>query len=586
MTVNDHKIELVREEWKDFLTGIDNYIYYRNSATRIHEIIKYGLNVFLQIPNIKSSSIFFLNQETLEFEHKMTLPNEHKEHSNYVFHQLIEKGVLGKTLQNATITTYQPEKSTKFNDYCISIPLIIPTGVLGIVFLVFDYLPSKVSPIFLKLCLLFGNLFASTIDTSLLTKHLKQTKEILEQKVAIRTMHLAQSRRELSAIFDSVHTGIMVIDNKTEDIIKANPVAAGMIGDKEYNIIGMNFRKYLDFDDNNSSKIDKFIQNKRNFETNLRRANGQLLPILRTVSFINIGSSYYRIESFLDISERKKAEIALKQNNEILELKVQERTEDLQLLVHKLKNEIIEKENAQKELIRMLEREKELSDLKTKFVSMVSHEFRTPLTIIRSSAQLVEKFYSTLNDEEKKEYLERIIKTVDFMKDLIENVIFIGKTDINKIQSNPTTVSINEFCKNVINDFQLTLSTKRVLNYKFEGSDKNIAIDSKLLRHIIVNIISNAIKYSADNKSVDIIVSSNQEQLIIKVRDFGIGIAEEEQNKIFDLFYRGKNVGNISGTGLGMSIILRALEILNGKIEVSSKINQGSLFTVTIPINH
>ncbi len=586
MNTNSRKNELIREEWKDFLESIDNYIYSRYSTIRIHEIIKQGLNVYLQIPNIKSASVFLLNKETLAFDHKMTLPNELKDMSIDLLNKLIDKGALGKSYQTMSVKSHKTEKSAKSNEYCISIPLIVSSGVFGILLLVFEYLPEKISSIFLEICLLFGNLFASTIDNSLLIKHLNQTKEILEQKVALRTMHLAQSKRELNAIFDSVHTGILVIDNKTEEIIKSNPVAAEMIGDKEFNIIGNNYRQYLDFDENNNIKIGQLIENKRNFESNLKKSNGKLIPILRTVSFINTGNNYYRIESFIDISERKKAELALKQANELLELKVQERTEDLQLLVHKLKNEIKEKENAQKELIRMLEREKELSDLKTKFVSMVSHEFRTPLTIIRSSAQLVEKFYSALNDEEKKEYLDRIIKTVDFMKDLIENVIFIGKSDIDKIKSNPIKIKIDEFCKNVINDFQLTLPAKRIINYNFEGNNSEINIDSKLLRHIIVNLVSNAVKYSDDDKPIEIDVALKDNQLNLKVKDYGIGIAEEEQNRIFDLFFRGKNVGNISGTGLGMSIILRALEILNGKISVKSKLNQGSVFTVTIPIKN
>ncbi len=586
MNTNSRKNELIREEWKDFLESIDNYIYSRYSTIRIHEIIKQGLNVYLQIPNIKSASVFLLNKETLAFDHKMTLPNELKDMSIDLLNKLIDKGALGKSYQTMSVKSHKTEKSAKSNEYCISIPLIVSSGVFGILLLVFEYLPEKISSIFLEICLLFGNLFASTIDNSLLIKHLNQTKEILEQKVALRTMHLAQSKRELNAIFDSVHTGILVIDNKTEEIIKSNPVAAEMIGDKEFNIIGNNYRQYLDFDENNNIKIGQLIENKRNFESNLKKSNGKLIPILRTVSFINTGNNYYRIESFIDISERKKAELALKQANELLELKVQERTEDLQLLVHKLKNEIKEKENAQKELIRMLEREKELSDLKTKFVSMVSHEFRTPLTIIRSSAQLVEKFYSALNDEEKKEYLDRIIKTVDFMKDLIENVIFIGKSDIDKIKSNPIKIKIDEFCKNVINDFQLTLPAKRIINYNFEGNNSEINIDSKLLRHIIVNLVSNAVKYSDDDKPIEIDVALKDNQLNLKVKDYGIGIAEEEQNRIFDLFFRGKNVGNISGTGLGMSIILRALEILNGKVSVKSKLNQGSVFTVTIPIKN
>jgi signal transduction histidine kinase len=457
--------------------------------------------------------------------------------------------------------------------------MIVPSGVLGIVLISLEYLPQNINPVLLKLCLLYGNLFASTIDNALLHKHLNQTRELLEQKVAIRTMHLSQSKRELNAIIDSVHNGILVIDAKTNIINRANPVAAQLIKLEESNITGRIYTEFLDSD----GRVNLPEEN-QNFESLLKDTDGRLIRILRTVSYINLGKGKLRIESFLDISDRKKYEEELQESNEILERKVKERTEDLELLVHKLKDEVQEKEKAQGEILKMLEKEKDLSELKTKFVSMVSHEFRTPLTIIRSSAQLMEKFFSALSDDEKKEYLDKIVKTVDFMKDQIENVIFIGKSDTSKIQLSPASINIAEFCRNIINDFQLTLNTKRIIRFNYKGSNRRVLIDTKVLKHVIVNVLSNAVKYSPNDKPVDFSVVLEGNSVIFNIQDYGIGIAEEDQKKIFELFYRGKNVGNISGTGLGMSVIVRSLEILNGKIELSSRVNIGTTFTVIIPV--
>ena len=187
--------------------------------------------------------------------------------------------------------------------------------------------------------------------------------------------------------------------------------------------------------------------------------------------------------------------------------------------------------------------------------------------------------------EEKKDYLDRIVKTVDFMKDLIENVIFIGKTDTSKLSTNPTVINLAEFCRGLINDFQLTLNTKRIINFNYKSGASKINIDSKLLKHVLINLISNAIKYSPDDKPVDFEVSADNSHLLFTIRDYGIGIPDDEQAHIFELFYRGRNVGNVSGTGLGMSVVQRSIETLEGSIEFYSKVNLGTTFRISIPIN-
>jgi len=299
-----------------------------------------------------------------------------------------------------------------------------------------------------------------------------------------------------------------------------------------------------------------------------------------------LGDINYRIENFLDISHRVKAEEALKKANELLELKVKERTVDLQLMVHKLKEEISIRENAEKEVRRMLDREKELSKLKSRFVTMVSHEFKTPLTVIKSATQMMLKFAQTLDETERHLYMKRIVKTVDLMTDLIENVIFIGKTgSLNAINTNFKDIKLYDFCIDIIDNFSLSYNFERKINFKYNSEIDYYNTNANALQLIITNLLSNALKYSEASKPVDFIVYEENGYIMFSIQDYGIGIPEKEQIQIFDLFYRADNVGSISGTGLGMSVVLESIKQLNGKIELKSKVNQGSTFIVKLQLN-
>lgn len=571
-----YKENSTRNEWKDFLYSVEEYISDRKNQGSIDDAIVNGLDVFLDIPFASSSTLFLLNEENFNFTHKKSLPSKSKKESLRIYDILVNNGSIGHSLQSATLANYNDLENENKKNHCIVIPLFVPTGVLGVVLVTLNDLPQNINQIFLKICLLFGNLFASSLDNLLLFKHLNNTKEILEQKVAARTMHLAHSKRELNAIIDSVNTGILIINHKDNKVIKTNPLALDLINSPENIVIGEDYRNLL-----KSELDDKNIN--ASFESTLTRSDGTSLPILRTVSILKTGRSEFRIESFVDISERKKAELALKATNELLELKVQERTEDLQLLVHKLMEEIKQREAAETEVRNMLTREKELNELKSQFVSLISHEFRTPLTIIRSSAQMGRKFDSKLTSEEKEEYSERIIRTVDYLKDMIDDVIFIGRSESIGIKPSPLLLDLNNFFTQVIEDIQNSLEVKRNIELIFDTTCTTFHIDKKLLRHITMNLLNNSIKYSDEGSQILIVVKECDKNITFSIIDNGIGIRKDDQEKIFEAFYRGKNVGSVNGTGLGMSVVLKSLEILKGKIDISSKLNFGTTFTVTIP---
>ncbi len=563
------------------MNAVEEFLQFKNSGSLVKESINRGLDVYQKLESVSSSSLFMLNEENFNFDFRDSNGIARAEIIRY-FDLFIDEGIIGKALQS-TKTYIDSAGDYDFFDkpFCI-IPMVSTSGLVGIIIIIFKEMP--VDSILFRVFSMFANLLATYIRNAGLVNQMYNTKEFFEQEVAARTIHLEQKKRELNAIFESVHTGILVIDDKTNRITKINDTAKDLIKAKENDIIDTEYLEYLDFKDiHNSTDIDD-IKLEKNYESVLHCKDGTNVPIIRTTSLINLGRQLYRIETFLDISKLKEAEKALMNSNELLELKVQERTEDLLVLVHKLKEQIAVRKKAEEEVRKMLEKEKELSELKTRFVSMVSHEFRTPLTVIRSSAQLLKKYDDKLHEEDKKDYLDKMIKTVDYMKELIENVIFIGQSESESINIRASEIDVREFFREISKDVKLTHDPDRDIKITFDGDRKKAEFDSKIIRNIFVNILANAMKYSSPETEIDVDIALNEKGLYFTVIDRGIGITEDEQEKIFELFYRGKNVGSISGTGLGLAVVATSLKKLNGNIEISSKLQKGSKFKVFIPL--
>ncbi len=565
---------------KDLFDSIDNFISKPISGISDSEITNYGLRIFANLPNSKTVSLFLHNEENYEFDFKLSIPEDDRKKGLELFDLLLEEGAISSALQDSAVQFIKRHDNPEIS--LMAIPLTAGSGFMGIIIVEFDAPEFGFDPLFFKFLYTVGSLVTSTLEKSKLSEKLYHTKEILEQKVAARTLDLAKSKRELNSIIDTVQTGILVVDTETEKIVKVNPVAAQMIGDEDSSIINSAFDNFLPIiDTDKADEIDIY----NGFESELTTSSNEIVPVLRTISYLKTGLQKLRVESILDITKRKNSEIAMQHAYELMELKVQERTEDLTVLVHKLKNEIAERKIAEREIRKMLDREKEISELKTRFVSMVSHEFRTPLTIIRSSAQLIEKYHDKLSIDEQSDYLKRVLKTVDLMTDLIDNVIFIGKPDagIQKVKVEPYDLA--EFCESIIIDLKLSLAQKREIIFRHKNLNEECRIDQKLLRLILINLLSNAIKYSSNNTKVEFDINGFDGSSEFIIKDYGIGIPEKEQQQIFEIFYRGKNVGAISGTGLGMTVVLQSLQILDGKIELESKEGIGTTFKLLFPMN-
>lgn len=567
---------------KDLIGLINEFSEQVFAANPIYESIGRALKIFYEALHSKYASLFILNEETFVFDFRAVYPSIAKSLIIADFNRLVDIGVVGKAIETRDMLFYELKNLEFENSYYVIFPLLAPKSIIALVLVRLESKSELEAEFFLPTLKFYANLFSFLIRNNQLENSLDKANSLLEQRIAARTLSLIQGKRELQEILDSIQSGVMIIDTLTNRIISVNPAAANLLEAKYEKIVGNAPSVFFNFDEEKKEETANYIKFSRNFESEIKNSKDEIIPILRTSANVTLKDRKYRIESFLDITEQKMAEIALKQSNELLEMKVQERTEDLQILIYKLQNEIKEREKAEEKVREMLDKEKELNKLKTRFVSMVSHEFKTPLTVISTSVELLEQFYNSFSSEEREEYFIRISKSIDLMKSLIENVLFIGKSEADNLNIAPDKINLKNLCNKVIEDIKLTLKKRREFVFDYNASNTHAYLDEKLIEPMLINLLNNAIKYSEEGH-VELRVLENCDNLIISVKDYGIGIPAEEQEKIFEAFHRANNVGNISGTGLGMSIILKAVELHKGQINIISGIDAGTTFTITIP---
>ncbi len=252
---------------------------------------------------------------------------------------------------------------------------------------------------------------------------------------------------------------------------------------------------------------------------------------------------------------------------------------------HGISRDVTERKQIEAEMKKAIAKEKELTDIKAKFVTMTSHELRTPLAGILASAGLLKQYGDKLSEEKKQRHFTKIEEQVKKMTDLMEDVLTLGKVESGKIQFNPEKINLPAFCQEILSEVKMSLKQEHKYNFSYEGNQENIYADEKLLRHILINLLSNAAKYSPEKQPIDFTVILENNHSIFIVRDYGIGIPPEDQKNLFDTFYRARNVGNITGTGLGLAIVKKSVDLHGGTINCLSKIGEGTTFTVNIAVN-
>jgi two-component system sensor kinase FixL len=249
----------------------------------------------------------------------------------------------------------------------------------------------------------------------------------------------------------------------------------------------------------------------------------------------------------------------------------------------KITRDITDQKRAEEDIQAILRREKELNELKSRFVSLASHEFKTPLSVILSSVSLIEKYPETDQQDKRLKHIHRIKSNVNNLKQILNDFLSLEKLESGIIQNCPVETDLIQISQEAIQDMDGSLKQGQHIEPQTEGTPRFIQVDIQLLRNILNNLLSNAIKYSPDGAGIDYKISYHQTTIDIAVKDQGIGIPPEEQEHLFERFFRATNTTGISGTGLGLSIVKRYLDLMGGQICLSSNSGEGSTFTVTLP---
>lgn len=399
-------------------------------------------------------------------------------------------------------------------------------------------------------------------------------------------------------IFHSMSEGIVMVDESGKIAI-ANPVAEQVFGYNPNELNGKMLESLLPerYRDKHSMFRNGFNANPEPRKMGIGRdlialrKDGNEFPVEISLSYTRVKGNLLVMAFISDISQRKKAEAALKQSEEQLivyaaelEKKVLTRTEALNSTIIKLEEEVNERKKAEEEVRKSLERERELNELKSKFVSIASHEFRTPLSTVMSSASLIQQYKDKSELDKVDKHIHRIKLSVNHLTSILNDLLSLGKLEEGKIDIVNEDIDILNFLQEVKEEIT-TLKEGQEVKINCGSEVKVIRTDVRILRNILFNLLSNASKYSEVNKSIYLDCSLDDHIIFFNVRDNGIGIPKEDQKHMFDRFFRASNAGNIEGTGLGLNIVKRYVELLNGSISFTSEYGKGTTFSVSIPIS-
>lgn len=394
----------------------------------------------------------------------------------------------------------------------------------------------------------------------------------------------------LAAVIDTAIDGIITINNRgTVETI--NSAASILFNYDPEDIIGNNIKMLMPEPYHSEhdgylkryeeTKVPKIIGIGR--EVTGKKKNGTTFPFRLAVSEVILNDRVIYTGIIHDLSAIKKTEEQLTKLNAKLELTVRQRTEELQDAVNSLLKANKKLEQREKDLQVLLEKEQELGELKSRFVSMASHEFRTPLSTIVSSASLIGKYVHEEQNDKRLKHVNRIKSAVNNLTGILNDFLSLSKIEEGKIKPEFDDFNLHDLCALIIDELKGLFKKGQKIEQSFDDTQCTIHSDKRILKNILFNLISNAIKYSPEDSVIKCIATKENSIVHIQIIDEGIGIPAEEQKHLFQRFFRANNVENIQGTGLGLSIVKQYSEMLNINLSYVSIENEGTTFDLKIP---
>lgn len=408
-----------------------------------------------------------------------------------------------------------------------------------------------------------------------------------------------KNAQQFEALFNHATIGI-ILCNKQAEIIDFNRQAEEQFGYTREELVGKKIEILIptQFKEKHIGDRNRFYHDPHPRTMGAGRdlhglkKDGAEFPVEVSLSNYYLEGEIYVIAFVIDITIRKnneaivyqqKAELErvtaqIRQLNSELEQKVENRTK-------MLRETLAELEKSKEEVSEALEKEKELGDLKSRFVTMASHEFRTPLSTILSSAFLLSKYNGADEAAKREKHIDRIKGAVGDMKSILEDFLSLGKLEEGSVNARMELLPFDDVVGVVADTIhgleQITRKGQKI--YFTHRGDGDVYADPALLRNILLNLISNAIKFSPENAAIDVELNKGELELVMSVSDQGIGISEEDQEHLFERFFRAKNASNIQGTGLGLHIVAKYVELMNARISMQSELNKGTSFYIHIP---
>ncbi len=409
----------------------------------------------------------------------------------------------------------------------------------------------------------------------------------------------------LRSILETAADGIITI-NQFGVIEMYNAASARLFGYAGQEVIGDNIGMLMapSQAQKHDGYIERYLQEQKSQiigigrEVMGRRKDGSTFPMRLAVSEVVLKSRTVFVGIIQNLSEIKVQELQIQKTNNKLEQKIRECNEKLQRTVKRLEetNEQLKKEIEEKTVIEerlrrteadlrtALDQGKKLGDLKSRFVTMASHEFRTPLSTILASTELIE-MYTKENDQGKRSRnANRIKSSVATLTSILSDFLSLSKLEEGIVRVQPGMFDLTEFCQENLKALERTLKPGQTINFHQRERHVQLNLDKKILKDILVNLLSNASKYSAGDSAINCKMTVKNGQLLLEIKDQGMGIPMEDQPHLFERFFRGHNVDHIQGTGLGLNIVKEYLDLLGGSISFKSKLGVGTTFYVSIPI--